>query len=341
MRPQNRWRRPAAGHLGVVQDRDPALVEAREVEVALVLVQRVARARRRAGERDLEPVLGQHLGGVEALPAAAPVGDQHRPGDRRRGSRSPSRRRRAPGRRRGRARTGRLRRPPPRPVRRVRPRAGGEDDHVGGGERRPRPPPRPAAARSRRARAAAAAFARQRRHSSPCAGARPASRSWPPMSPPRSTSVTASPCAAASTAAATPAGPAPTTTTASRRSRARPPRQRPLAAGARVDEAADRHAGVVVADAALVAADARRAPRPAGRRAPWRRGRGRRSARASCRPRRRRPTPTRRSAAARSTTRVVPITGTRPTAARIGASGPAIAASGVGGGGAIQLDAAT
>ena len=49
----------------------------------------------------------------------------------------------------------------------------------------------------------------------------------------------------------------------------------------------------------------------------------------------------RRSAAATSTIRVAPITGTLPTAARISASGAAIAASGAGGGGAIQLDAAT
>ena len=53
------------------------------------------------------------------------------------------------------------------------------------------------------------------------------------------------------------------------------------------------------------------------------------------------PEATSRSAAATSTTRVVPITGTAPTAARISASGPAIAASSAGGGGAIQLEAGT
>jgi hypothetical protein len=52
------------------------------------------------------------------------------------------------------------------------------------------------------------------------------------------------------------------------------------------------------------------------------------------------PEATRRSAAARSTIRVVPITGTS-TAARTRASGPAIADSAAGGGGAIQLEAAT
>src|SRR5215218_1755717 len=52
------------------------------------------------------------------------------------------------------------------------------------------------------------------------------------------------------------------------------------------------------------------------------------------------PASIRRSAAATSTTRVVPITGTS-TAASTRASGSAIAASGVGGGGAIHVEAAT
>jgi hypothetical protein len=52
------------------------------------------------------------------------------------------------------------------------------------------------------------------------------------------------------------------------------------------------------------------------------------------------PDSTSRSAALRSTTRVVAISGTS-TAARTAASASPIAASGAGGGGAIQLEAAT
>ncbi len=52
------------------------------------------------------------------------------------------------------------------------------------------------------------------------------------------------------------------------------------------------------------------------------------------------PDSTRRSAALRSTTRVVAISGT-PTASRSVPSDAAIAVSATGGGGAIQLDAAT
>ncbi len=52
------------------------------------------------------------------------------------------------------------------------------------------------------------------------------------------------------------------------------------------------------------------------------------------------PAPSRRSASARSTTRVLTSSVAPGTAARIAAAGSAIALSGAGGGGAIQVDAA-
>ncbi len=64
-----------------MEDLDAELVEACEVQIALVLMKRLAGHRRRARERDREARSGQPLGCVEAVPAAAPVGDERRPGD--------------------------------------------------------------------------------------------------------------------------------------------------------------------------------------------------------------------------------------------------------------------
>ena len=79
-----------AEDLRVVEDRDAAVVEAGEVEVALVLLERPAGRGRRARVGHVEALLGEDLGGVEPVPAAAPVRDEHRALDRRSGWRSPS-----------------------------------------------------------------------------------------------------------------------------------------------------------------------------------------------------------------------------------------------------------
>ena len=210
----------AAGDLGVVLDRDPALVEPREIEVALVLVQRVARARRGTGQRHLAALLGERLRSVEPLRAAAPVGHEHRAVDR--GGIGD----RGPGVERGVMADAVAHERPVvvgvgGPLRRVRPRAGREHDDAGDGLVRrdlgaePQLDARPLQRPGR--------VACQRRHSSRCAGARPASRNWPPTSAPRSASTTSSPCASACSAAATPAGPAPITST--RRARSGPARR--------------------------------------------------------------------------------------------------------------------
>ena len=65
----------------MVQDRDPQLVQAAQVQVALVLVKRLAGDQARAGERDPAAGAGQALGGVRPSQPAAPVGDQHGAGD--------------------------------------------------------------------------------------------------------------------------------------------------------------------------------------------------------------------------------------------------------------------
>ena len=65
--------------LAVVQDRDAEPLEPREVEDALVLVHGLADERRGDREPDAGTRLRQHLGRVEAGPAAAPVGHEHRP----------------------------------------------------------------------------------------------------------------------------------------------------------------------------------------------------------------------------------------------------------------------
>ena len=71
-----------AEDLRVVEDRDAALVEAGEVEVALVLLERPAGRGRRAGVGHVEPLLGHDLGRVEPVPAAAPVRDEDGAGER-------------------------------------------------------------------------------------------------------------------------------------------------------------------------------------------------------------------------------------------------------------------
>ena len=223
------------------------LLEPREVEDALVLVDRLADQRRGARERHLHARRRERLGGVEAGPAAAPVGHQSRPGDRGRARRSRSRRRRPSARRRRPAAGG------------AEPRAGRHDHAVGRSEqrivlvdpviraRRRRPPPR-AGASSRRGSAR-----RSRRER----GREPASASWPPSRSLSSASVTAEPPSAAASAAASPgrAG-ADDETSRACIGVARAGGHRCARARARVLQACDREPEVVVADAALVAADA-------------------------------------------------------------------------------------
>ena len=255
-RPLNTCRSPRAVSSVWCRIAIAALVEPREVEVALVLVERLAGHGRRAGERDLEAAARRAPRRRRAPPSRRPSRRRAPARRRRPGWRSRSRRRagRGPTRSRtnGRSRRGRRR---GRPVRRVRPRAGREHDDVRVG-RASAATSCPAAARRRAAPARAprsrASGARARR--ARARGRRAAAARRCP--PPRSSSTTSSPCSAASSAAATPAGPAPTTSDAQPPVRPRAARQRPLAARPRVDDAGDREPGVVVADAALVAADA-------------------------------------------------------------------------------------
>ena len=288
------------GDLGVVAgSRSPRFVEPREVEVALVLVQRPAGARRGAGELDLEPLLASTS--AASRPSQPPPQSATSTGPataRRVGDRVSTRRRpRGTARAHGRSAASSARAPVATTAPRSRARRRRRRPVVGRLVAEPDVDRRPA-------RAARGVAAPARATVSRCAGARPASRSWPPNSSARSISVTASPARAASTAAATPAGPRADDQHAQRTLRPGASRQRALAPGARVDEAADRHAGVVVADAALVAADAGEHVAPAPAAALATSSGSAISARvmptASAAPR-----PTSRSAASRSTTRVV------------------------------------
>jgi len=73
---QDRFLVGPGGELEVVEDLDPELVQAREVEVALILVKRLPGDQAGAGDRHRDPGSGQSLGGVESVPAAAPVSDE-------------------------------------------------------------------------------------------------------------------------------------------------------------------------------------------------------------------------------------------------------------------------
>ena len=211
----------------------------------------------RGDDRDLVAGLGQ----VEGRPEAAPVAEivEHDARGRRmvacrRGRRGSPRRRDVPrraGDRPSAAPAGtrsvaaaRRSRPPPR--RRPRPRHRRRSPSARAGPRRPAP-----RAGGRTTRAGPG--------SGPRDGCRPASRNWPPSSPPRSSSVTRWPRSAATRAASRPAGPPPTTSTDLRGRRRLEPVAAPLelAPGRRVHEARDPVVARAAAPAQLVARDAR------------------------------------------------------------------------------------